>query len=118
MSDEQYGGPDLSINFGATYDRPIVDNWSLTLTGDVIYHSEGQENRLQPNTDIDSRTVAHFSARVYQPDGPWSLALICANCFDEVYVTSIGDKPLAKTGDLTAQIARPRLITVQLGYDW
>jgi outer membrane receptor protein involved in Fe transport len=118
MSGEQYGGPPFQFNIGATYDRPILDDWSLALTGDVIYHDEGQENLNQPLTDIDSRTVTNFSARIYQTDGPWELAVICTNCFDEVYVYGIGNKPLAKTGDLTAAIARPRLITVQLGYRW
>ncbi len=31
--DEQYGGPPFQFKFGATYDRPTLDNWSLALTG-------------------------------------------------------------------------------------
>jgi iron complex outermembrane receptor protein len=122
LSGERYGGPPFQFNAGLTYDTPVGQNWGLELTADVIYHDGGYKTRRQPNTDIDSRTVANFSARLYQPGGNWEAALICSNCFDEIYVTSIQDKPLQKvipgTGisDLTGQIAYPRLVTLQLTY--
>jgi hypothetical protein len=65
--------------------------------------------------------VTHLSTTLYQQDGPWELGLICSNCFNEIYVTFIGNKPLAKinpgvNGDLTATIAPPRLVTLRVTY--
>ncbi len=62
-----------------------------------------------------------FAARLEQQDGPWSLALMCSNCFDKVYVTSIGNKPLARIipgerGDMTGQVQPPRLVTLSVTY--
>jgi outer membrane receptor protein involved in Fe transport len=122
LSGERYGGPPLQVNVGATYDTLLSAGWELELTGDVIYHNGGYETRRQPNTDIDARTVVNLSARLFQSAGPWEAALICSNCFDKIYVTSIQDKPLQKTipgtgiSDLTGQIAYPRLVTAQLTY--
>lgn len=122
LSGERYGGPPLQVNVGATFDTMITSGWGLELAADVIHHNEGYKTRGQPNTDVPARTVTNLSARLYQPDGPWEFGLICSNCANEIYVTSIQDKPLQKTiagtgiSDLTGQIAYPRLVTAQLTY--
>jgi outer membrane receptor protein involved in Fe transport len=116
LSGEKFGGPPVQINFGVTYDTLIGGNWGLELTADVIWHDEGQETRRQPNTDTPTRTVSNLAARLYQPDGPWTFSLICSNCGNEIYVTSIQDKPLGAVGDLTGQIGLPRLVTAQVTY--
>lgn len=116
LSGVKYGGPPVQINVGLTYDRPILPNWGLELTADVIWHDEGRETRRQPNTDTPSRTVSNLAARLYQQNGPWTLSLICSNCANEIYVTSIQDKPLGSVGDLTGQIGLPRLVTLQATY--
>ena len=66
--------------------------------------------------------MTHLSATLYQTDGPWSAALMCTNCFNEIYVTRITNKPLAKinpgvNGDMTAYVGRPRLVTLQFTYE-
>ncbi len=122
LSGERYGGPPLQFNVGATFDTMFAGNWGLELTADVIWHDDGYKTRGQPNTDIPSRTVANLAARVYQAEGPWEFGLICSNCTDEIYVTSIQDKPLGASipgtgiADLTGQIAYPRLVTAQITY--
>jgi hypothetical protein len=117
LSGEQYGGPPIQFDTGATYDLKFGGEWGLELAADVIYFNKGQEALRQAGTAIPARAVANLSARVYQDDGPWQVALICSNCFNEIYVTSIGNKPLAKTGDLTGSIAPPRLVSLQLTYE-
>jgi outer membrane receptor protein involved in Fe transport len=117
LSGVRYGGPPVQFNAGATYDWSIAGEWGLELTGDVIYFNRGQKALRQAGTAIPARAVANLSARLHQSDGPWQLALICSNCFNEIYVTSIGNKPLAKTGDLTGAIAPPRLVSLQLSYE-
>ena len=121
LSGVSYGGPPLQVNIGATYSMALNGGWGLDLTWDSIYHNKGKRVLNQPFTEIPSRTVTHFSATLYQQDGPWEAGLICSNCFNEIYVTSIGNKPLAKinpgvNGDLNAQIAPPRLVTMQVTY--
>jgi len=121
LSGERYGGPPLQINVGASYDWMLNGVWGMELGADVIYHSEGYETRRQPDTAIESRTVSNLAARLYQQAGPWEVSLICSNCFNEIYVTSIQDKPLGKAAgpgqvDLTGQIANPRLLTLQATY--
>ena len=123
LSGKRYGGPPLQVNAGATFDTMLTSTWGLELTADVIHYNKGYKNRGQPNTDIDARTLTNLAARLYQSDGPWELGLICSNCTNELYVTSIGDKPLQKTipgtgiSDLTGSIGYPRLITAQLTYN-
>jgi outer membrane receptor protein involved in Fe transport len=117
LSGVRYGGPPFQLNAGSTYDWRFANEWGLELAGDVIYHTGGQKALRQARTAIDPRAVVNLSARLYQDGGPWQLALICSNCFDEIYVTSIGNKPLAKTGDLTGQFAPPRLVSLQISYE-
>jgi outer membrane receptor protein involved in Fe transport len=117
LSGVRYGGPPFQLNAGTTYDWRLANEWGLELAGDVIYHTGGQKALRQARTAIDPRAVVNLSARLYQDGGPWQLALICSNCFDEIYVTSIGNKPLAKTGDLTGQFAPPRLVSLQISYE-
>ncbi|MEQ8483775.1 MAG: TonB-dependent receptor [Pseudomonadales bacterium] len=116
LSGERYGGPPFQVNVGASYSAQLRPGWGVELTADVIYHDKGQKTRRQPNTATPSRTVSNLSARLYQQGGPWSFALICSNCANEIYVTSIQDKPLGSVGDLTGQIGMPRLITAQVTY--
>ncbi|MFP6815575.1 MAG: TonB-dependent receptor, partial [Pseudomonadales bacterium] len=121
LSGTDFGGPPLQINVGFTYDVSIMDGWGLVLDWDTIHHNKGKRVNGQPFTETPSRTVTHLRATAYQPGGPWELGLICSNCFNEIYVTGIGNKPLAKinpgvNGDMTAQIAPPRLVTLQLTY--
>ena len=116
LSGEAYGGPPFQANLGVTWDGQVMPNWGLELTADVIHHSKGQESLNQAGTDVPSRTVTSLAARLYQSEGPWEASLICSNCFNEIYVTTIGNKPLGKTGDLTGSIAPPRLVTLQLTY--
>ncbi len=122
LSGERYGGGPLQVNVGATFDTMLTSTWGLELTADVIHHNKGYKGRRQPNTATPARTVSNLSARLYQADGPWEVGLICSNCANEIYVTSVQDKPLQKTipgtglSDLTGQIAYPRLVTAQLTY--
>jgi hypothetical protein len=116
LSGENYGGPPFQTNVGASYMQPLASNWSMDLTVDVMYHDQGRKTRRQPNTATPSRTVTNLSARLFQDGGPWEFALICSNCANEIYVTSIQDKPLGAVGDLTGQIGMPRLVTAQVTY--
>lgn len=122
LSGKRYGGPPLQYNIGATFDRMIAGNWGIELTGDVIWKDKGYKTSGQPGTDTPSYTVVNLAARLYQGEGPWEFGVICSNCTNKIYVTSIQDKPLQKTipntgiSDLTGQIAYPRLITAQLTY--
>jgi iron complex outermembrane receptor protein len=121
LSGERYGGPPLQINVGFTYDQPLMGDWALELNWDTIHHSKGKRVLNQPFTAIPSRTLTHIGATLRQEGGPWEMGLICSNCFDEIYVTTIGNKPLAKinagvNGDMTASIQPPRLVTLQVTY--
>lgn len=124
VSGEQYGGPPLAINIGATYSTSVFPGWGLEASFDTIYHSDGEPSTgaaLLPGTEIDDRTVTNISARLYQQNGPWAVGVTCTNCFNEIYVTSIGTKPLQKiipdvASDLTASIRPPRLVTMAVTY--
>jgi len=118
LSGVRFGGPPFQFNIGFTYDTDITNDWGLTATGDMIFHNRGQRVLRQPNTRIKSREVLNLSLTAYQTDGPFEVSLICSNCLNEKYVTSIGNKSLAQIGDLTGQVARPRLITLQLTYNF
>ncbi|MFN3231852.1 MAG: TonB-dependent receptor [Alphaproteobacteria bacterium] len=114
MSGEKYGIGPIQLQFGFTWDQPVGNgDWYMSFSGDMIWKQKGKEFLRQPNTAVPSSIVVDFAARLYQPDSAWEFALVCSNCFNEKYVRSIQDKPLQKIGDLTAQIALPRLITLQ-----
>ena len=115
MSGERYGPGPWELKFGFTYDRAIGNSdWFFSFSGDVIWKDKGFEVIRQPNTATPSYVVADFAARIYQPDSGWEVALMCSNCFNEKYVVSVQDKPLQRIGDLTGQVALPRLITLQV----
>lgn len=122
LSGEKYGGPPFVINVGASYNASIFDGWGVEASFDTIHHSEGERVLNQPFTEVPDRTVTHLAATLYQEGGPWEVGLTCTNCFNEVYVTFIGNKPLAKinpgvNGDMTASIAPPRLLTFAVTYN-
>ena len=120
MSGEKYGTPPLQINAGFSYLTPVGAGWMLDFSADAIHHNKGRKGLKLEKSDVPSRTVVNVNATLFQQDGPWELGLICYNCFNEIYVTSIGTKPLSTNDgtatDLTAQIAQPRLVTLQLTY--
>jgi iron complex outermembrane receptor protein len=123
LAGEQYGGPPFVINVGATYNTNLFEGWGLEASFDTIHHSEGERTNNQPFTEVPDRTVTHLAATLYQQEGPWEVGVTCTNCFNEIYVTSIGNKPLAKinagvNGDMTGSIAPPRLVTLQLTYNF
>ena len=121
LSGVRYGNAPLQVNVGFTYDWMLANDWRLSLDWDTIHHSKGKRVLNQPFTEVPSRTVTHVGATLRQEGGNWEARVICSNCFNEVYVQSIGNRPLAKInpgvrGDMTAQIAPPRLVTLQATY--
>ncbi|MBI1178939.1 MAG: TonB-dependent receptor plug domain-containing protein [Alphaproteobacteria bacterium] len=118
LSGQTYGGPPLSLSGGFTYDRPITDRWSASLTGDVIWYQQGRPNNGEPGTAIPAYALLNISARLYEPGGPWEFAVICSNCANQFYVNQIGDKSLAAAGDLVGYLGKPRLVTLQATYRW
>ena len=123
LSGVRYGAAPLQANLGFTYDWPLTGGWYLGIDWDTIHHSKGKRTLNQPYTEVPSRTVTHIGANLRSDSAPWNLGLICTNCFKEVYVTAIGNRPLAKInagvrGDMTAQIAPPRLVTLQATYSF
>ena len=123
LSGVRYGNAPLQANLGFTYDWPLTGGWYLGIDWDTIHHSKGKRSLNQPYTEVPSRTVTHIGANLRSDSAPWQLSLICSNCFKEVYVTAIGNRPLAKInvgvrGDMTAQIAPPRLVTLQATYSF
>jgi hypothetical protein len=119
MNGERFGGGPLQFKLGFTWEKPLGNgDWLVSFSGDVLYKQKGREFLRQPNTAVPSYVVMDVSARLSQGNGPWEFALICSNCTNEKYVVSILDKPLGKTGDLTGEIALPRLLTLQATYRW
>ena len=123
LSGVRYGAAPFQANLGFTYDWPLTGGWYLGFDWDTIHHSKGKRTLNQPYTEVPSRTVTHIGANLRSDSAPWNLSLICTNCFKEIYVTAIGNRPLAKInagirGDMTAQIAPPRLVTLQATYSF
>ena len=121
LSGVGYGGPPFQMNAGFTYKTPIVGDWGLQFTWDTVYKNKGKRALNQPGTEVPSRMLTHLGATISQRDGPWEAGLICTNCFNEIYVTDITNKPLTKIipgegGDMIGTIAPPRLVTFQLTY--
>jgi outer membrane receptor protein involved in Fe transport len=121
LSGVRYGGPPFQANIGFTYDMPIMRDWRLSIDWDTIHHNKGKRTLNQPFTEVPSRTVTNIGATLRQDSGNWEMGVICSNCFNELYVYSIGNRPLAKIipgerGDMTAQVAPPRLVSVFLSY--
>ena len=123
LSGIRYGGPPLAINVGFTYDQPLPNGRSLELSWDTMYRNEGKRVLNQPNTETPSRTISNVAATIRSEDSDWEFSLICTNCFNEIYATSIGNRPLAKinagvAGDMTAAVAPPRLVRLQATYQF
>lgn len=121
LSGIRYGGPPLQANVGLTYFGPAFHGWDIIGNIDTIHHSKGKRMLNQPFTEVPSRTVTNIAATLGQQAGPWEVSLMCSNCFNKRYVTSIMNKPLAKIipgerGDMTGQLAPPRLVTLSVTY--
>jgi outer membrane receptor protein involved in Fe transport len=121
LSGVRYGGPPFQANIGFTYDMPLMRDWRLIFDWDTIHHNKGKRTLNQPFTEIPARTVTNIGATLTQDGGNWEAGVICTNCFNELYVYSIGNRPLAKIipgerGDMTGQVAPPRLVSLYLTY--
>jgi iron complex outermembrane receptor protein len=118
LSGTRYGGGPWTVSGGFVYDTPVNDAWNLAFTGDVIWYDKGFNVNNQPGTAVPAYALLNFSARVYQAGGPWDFSLSCTNCANQFYINNVGNKNLAKNGDLVGYLGRPRLITLQATYRW
>jgi iron complex outermembrane recepter protein len=116
LSHKSFGGPPLSINLGATWNKEITPVYSFSLMGDVqIYDSTPLVNN-QPNTSTASHAVANMTARFYQTSGPWAVSLIGTNINNDQTLGVLGPKPLGTPNDLYGVIPQGREIRLQFDY--
>ncbi|MBI1179798.1 MAG: TonB-dependent receptor plug domain-containing protein [Alphaproteobacteria bacterium] len=118
LTGQRYGGPPWTISGGFTYEVPLNDTWNFGISGDAIWFNDGFNTNGQPDTFVPSYWLLNLSARVYQAGGPWEFSVACTNCANEFYLNNVGNKNLAKNGDLVGYLGRPRLITLQATYRW
>jgi outer membrane receptor protein involved in Fe transport len=118
LSGHRYGGGPWTVSGGFTYDTPVSNDWNFALSGDAIWYQKGFTVNNQPGTSVPAYALINLSARVYQSDGPWDFSLSCTNCANQFYINNVGNKNLAKNGDLVGYLGRPRLITLSATYRW
>ncbi len=114
QSGHPYGDGPFTFSVGASYDHQINDKWSVLATADVQYNSQGYDILGQPGTRTHEHAILNMSARLYDHDRKWEVALIGTNLTDTIYADPYGNKPLGNVGDLTAYLHPPREVTLQV----
>lgn len=106
--------PDWNLNAGFTYDTPVSTDLMIGVSGDVNWTSSYwlQENQ-NPLSRQESFARLNASARLYQADDNWELALIGKNLTNKYYGVASFDKTLAIDNDIAVAIGRPREIILQ-----
>jgi outer membrane receptor protein involved in Fe transport len=116
LSHKPFGGPPLSINLGATWNKEITSEYSVGLTGDLeIYDATPLVNNA-PNTSTPGYAVLNMSARYFPTNGPWEISLIGTNLNDDRTLQISGAKPLGLPQDLWGEIPPGREIRLQFDY--
>jgi iron complex outermembrane receptor protein len=113
QSGKRYGEGPFVGSWGLTYDRPLNDKWSLLYTADVQYTSQGYDILSQPGTATAAHTIVNMSAKLYQNEHKWEIALIGTNLTNVLW-GEYGNKPLGNPGDLDITIHPPREVTLQV----
>jgi len=109
--------PKWIVAAGIEYDHRLSDTWDLLLTGGGTYRSE-----FNPHAGFDPRSpqygdfvMYNASIRLSAANG-WSFAVIGTNLTDEIYANSVGGRPSAPAGELSAIAEPPRQIAFQAEY--
>lgn len=118
LSHQDFGGPPLQINLGATWNKEITPVYSFMLTGDVEIYDRTPLVNGNPITATPARTYLNMSAKVYQTNGPWSVSLIGTNLNDDQTQPIFGPKPLGLNGDLWSNYVQGREIRLQVDYNF
>jgi outer membrane receptor protein involved in Fe transport len=109
--------PKWTLNYGATWERPLVNGLWFGLSADAYYRSSyNYHSTFRPGYVQKAYTRVNLAARIYPEDGPWEAAFIVKNLTDELYINGGGDKTAGAIGDISGSIGDPREFEVQLTY--
>ncbi len=110
-------------NVGLQYERMIADRYELKLNGDVNHTSSyNPAATLDRGSKQPGYELLDIRVGLSSLDTSWSLALLGKNMLDERIVTYTANHPLAFSSfgapSRTANVARPRTITLQLRHEF
>ncbi len=117
--------PETAGRLGATYEFPVSQSLTASLSGDVSYTGEYNfTDTLRPDGVQDAYTKLDLAARLMSNDDRWTLSLIGRNLTEEYVVTSANDIPFTggtgtgtATGivsDMSAFVENPREVYLEL----
>ncbi len=106
--------PRWNLAGGVSYDLPVGSGLMIGLTADANYTS-GYWLQETQNPSAWQKGFARIdaSARLYDEDEKWELALIGRNLTNKWYATASTDKPLGAVGEVSAATGRPREVLLQ-----
>ncbi|MEM5518337.1 TonB-dependent receptor [Henriciella sp. AS95] len=118
--------PEWSGRFGGSYQFPI-GSLTAQLSSDLTYTSEyNYTDTLRPDSIQDAFTKIDAAFSITGPTDQWTVSLIGRNLTDELVASSANDIPFtggAGTGttsgtrsDMSAQVANPREVYLELSY--
>jgi outer membrane receptor protein involved in Fe transport len=117
LNGRSYGGPPLEVNLGAAYTAPVSNDWNLGLNGDFYFNSRAPKLNSDPLVPgSNAYVLLNVSARLYETDDKWEVALIGTNLSDSNYFTVVAGKPLGLAGEYDAVAPLPREVTIQVTY--
>lgn len=116
LSHTDFGGPPVTLNFGASYNHEVTEALSLSLNGDIQIYTATPLLAGNPGTSTASRAVLNMTGKVYQTSGPWSASLILTNLTDDHTLGITGPKPLGNARDFWGLIPPGREIRLQAEY--
>lgn len=109
--------PSLSVTANLTYDRPLWNNYDLSLTGSVYHRSESWLRAELPPTSVEkSPPIALLDARIAlsTDDDRWEIALIGRNLTNKYYAEQGSAFAAFPPTTYMLQPGRPRTIALQL----
>jgi outer membrane receptor protein involved in Fe transport len=111
-------------NAGATYKWDVNDNYWASFSAGVKFSSGYfSSSELNPVGYFGGYALVDLAARFGPNSGKWELALVCRDCNDKLYPVYGNDSGnnsspavngVPQPGGITAQVARPREILLQL----
>ena len=109
--------PKWNVTGGVTWDHEIASNLFMGLSADANYSSGYwmQENQ-NPISWQDGFTRLNASARLYEGNNAWEIALIGRNLTDEHYGVASADKPFGTPDAIWVSVGRTREILLQGTY--
>jgi iron complex outermembrane recepter protein len=117
LSGTRYGDGPFTGKIGFRYTYAFSDRVAASLDADVSHTTTAPSYERDPYAITPAYTWVNATLRLYQPHGPWEVAVLASNLSNAIYYKNFTFKPLGAPDDIDAlSISMPRMVEARVEY--